>query len=268
VTATRDEIEALAAKEKNRPELATVPIVGWLGQNGAPLCADLFARAPHRVLAWADAWYPAWLKYPELIARVPVASAWEFNEKNRVAERAQKLSSAEGKATPPKDLRCHATTTGFPHGIESKYTFFAGFLDRAIRARMPEVTPAPGQPVALKTSDPGAGWAGDFNEISQCAAIVPALEAKGRVDPLWMPDAYAAWSWRSYHSANPDVKLTGPAERVPEEGRSMGRAGMRAGIWRNAEGGRRLLPSALTRQATTALSNATTQTASPAPLPS
>ena len=30
------------------PELSTVPIVGWLGQNGSRMCADLYARAPKR----------------------------------------------------------------------------------------------------------------------------------------------------------------------------------------------------------------------------
>jgi len=27
---------------------------------------------------------------------------------------------------------------------------------------------------------------------------------------MWMPDAYAAWMWRSYHSAKPTVRLTTP----------------------------------------------------------
>jgi hypothetical protein len=39
-----------AAGELKRPEPAAAPIVGWLGQNGAILCADLFKRAPDRVL--------------------------------------------------------------------------------------------------------------------------------------------------------------------------------------------------------------------------
>lgn len=199
-----------AAKEAGRPELATVPTVGWLGQNGAKMCADLNRRAPGRVLAWADAWYPAWLKHPELIAAVPVASAWEFNnEKDRRAAR-QAAGDIKDKPTPAEDLRCYASTYGFGHGIYSKYNFFAAFLDRCIAARMPDTMPAPGQPVTLKPAQREQGWVGDFNEIGEWCAIAPYADAKGMVAPVWMPDEYAAWMWRSYHSAKPDVKLTAP----------------------------------------------------------
>jgi hypothetical protein len=200
-----------AAKELKRPELSAAPIVGWLGQNGAPLCADLFARAPDRVLAWSDAWFEKWPKYPEMVSKVPVASAWESNgEPKRNAEREQKLPAVTNQLTPPNQLRCYANTFGFPHGIYSKYSFFVAFLDRCILARLPDTIPEPGQPVKLKSIDIKSGWAGDFSEIGQWATIARVAEAKGMVDPIWMPDAYVAWMWRSYHSAAPDVKLTGP----------------------------------------------------------
>jgi hypothetical protein len=204
-------LEAAAAESK-RPELAKAPIVGWLGQNGAQLCNDLYGRAPERVLAWTDAWYNRWPKYPDLISKVPVASAWEFNnEKPRREAREGTLEKVKGKPTPAPDLRCYASTYGFPHGIYSKYNFFMGFLDRCIRARLPDEMPPPGQPVALKPVVRERGWAGDFNEISEWNAITPCTEAVGMVDPVWMPDAYAAWMWRSYHSAKPDLNLTAPA---------------------------------------------------------
>lgn len=201
-----------AAKELNRPELAKVPLVGWLGQNGAPLCADLYARAPERVLAWSDAWYQNWPKYPDMVAKVPVVSAWEFNnEKQRADERLQKGTSLADTPTPPMQLRCYATTYGFPHGIYSKYSFFVAYIDRCIQARMPETMPEPGQAVKLKDIDLRSGWAGDFNEVNEWAAIAPVNDAKGMIDPTWMPDAYAAWMWRSFHSCKPDIRITSPA---------------------------------------------------------
>jgi len=198
-------------------------------QNGAHICADLFKRAPDRVLAWSDAWYGDWKKYPNLVASVPVASAWEFDEKPRLTLRTEKLPTVENKLTPPTILQCNASTYGFKHGIYSKYNFFMSYLDRCIRARMPEVMPEPGQQVKLKPIDLKTGWAGDFNEISQWAVIAPISEAKGMVDPTWLPDAYAAWMWRSYHSAKPDIKLTGPAVEYrsgggPECGLGYGKA--------------------------------------------
>lgn len=30
------------------------------------------------------------------------------------------------------------------------------------------------------------------------------------IEPVWLPDEYAAWMWRSYHSAQPDLLLTAP----------------------------------------------------------
>ena len=43
-----------AAKETKHPELAVAPLVGWLGQNGSHLCADLYKRVPGRIIAWSD----------------------------------------------------------------------------------------------------------------------------------------------------------------------------------------------------------------------
>jgi hypothetical protein len=199
-----------AAKETRRPELAAAPIVGWLGQNGAKICNDLYQRAPDRVLAWADAWYGDWPKHPELIAKVPVASAWEFNAREREAERAKLAPAAAGKPTPAPDLRCYATTYGFGHGIYSKFNFFVAFLDRCIRLRLPDKQPTPGQPVRLRPVAIAKGWVGDYNEVGQWNAMAPYAEAKGMVAPVWMPDAYAAWMWRAYHSAEPDLRLTRP----------------------------------------------------------
>jgi len=203
----------LAAKETKHPELAVAPLVGWLGQNGSSLCNDLWKRAPERVIAWTDS-FPNWLaKFPELTANVPFAFAWEFSpkdEKDRAAERELKLPAVTGKPTPPPDLRARANTYGFPHGIYSKYNYFAAYLDRCIAARLPDTTPPAGQPVKLKPWKLEAGWAGDFNPVGEWNPIAPAKEAKGMVDPQWFPDAYAAWMWRAYHTAKPDLKMTAP----------------------------------------------------------
>ena len=67
-----------AAKETQHPELATAPLVGWLGQNGSHLCADLFKRAPARVLAWSDSFPNRLRQFPELTRSVPFAFAWEI----------------------------------------------------------------------------------------------------------------------------------------------------------------------------------------------
>src|SRR6185295_14664518 len=183
-----------AAKETKHSELAAVPIVGWLGQNGARLCNDLFTRAPERVLAWGDAWYHAWPKYPDLISKVPVASAWEFNnEKARQDTRSQRLESIKGKPTPATDLRGYASTYGFPHGIYSKFNYFMAYLDRCIQLRMPDQMPAPGQPVVLKPVVREKGWAGDFNEVGEWNPIARNPDAVGMVEPTWLPDEYAAW---------------------------------------------------------------------------
>lgn len=202
-----------AAKDTKHPELATAPIVGWLGQNGAPMCNDLFERAPERVLAWGDAWYHGWPKYPALIAQVPVASAWEFTgatEKERRGLRDKLIEDVKDKATPATDLRCYASTYGFPHGIYSKFNFFMAYIDRCIAVRLPAETPPAGQPVKLKPVGKEHGWVGDFNEIGEWVAIAPAGQAKGMVAPMWLPDQYAAWMFRAYHSAKPDLKLTAP----------------------------------------------------------
>lgn len=203
----------VAAKTTGRPELAVAPLVGWLGQNGAPLCADLYQRTPERVLAWGDAWYHGWPKYPDLIAKVPAASAWEFTrqtETERRTEREKRLATLKDQATPAPDLRCYASTYGFPHGIYSKYNFFAAFLDRCIALRLPEKLPRLGEAMRLRPVEREKGWVGDFNDIGEWNAIAPFSEAKGMVSPTWLPDAYGAWMWRSYHSAKPDLRLTAP----------------------------------------------------------
>lgn len=38
------------------------------------------------------------------------------------------------------------------------------------------------------------------------------------VAPTWLPDEYAAWMWRAYHSANPDLKLTAPIVEYKKSG--------------------------------------------------
>jgi hypothetical protein len=203
----------IAAKETGHPELAVAPIAGWLMQNGPHLCADLYKRAPGRVLAWSDGFPNRIVQYPELTARVPFAYAWEFTsreEKERRAEREARLAMVRGKPTPPPDLRCRANTYGFPHGVYSKFSFFVCFLDRCIRARLPAETPAPGKPVPLRPLVLEDGWAGDYNAVGEWSPIAPVREARGMVTPVWLPDAYAAWMWRSYHSAKPDLSMKAP----------------------------------------------------------
>ena len=202
-----------AAKETKHPELAAVPLVGWLGQNGSHLCADLHKRAPERVLAWSDSFANRLAQFPELTAKAPFAYAWEFTKKDemeRAAEREAKLPLVRDQLTPPLDFKCRANTYGFPHGIYSKYNFFMAYLDRCIAVRMPDEMPTPGQPVKLKPIEIKQGWAGDYNAVSEWSPIAPVAEAKGMIDPMWLPDEYAAWMWRSYHSAKPDVLLTAP----------------------------------------------------------
>jgi len=202
-----------AAQEAKHPELAVAPLVGWLGQNGSHLCADLYKRVPDRVIAWSDSFPNRLAQFPELTAAVPFAYAWEFSgkdDKDRKALRDTSLPMVRNKPTPAKDFACRANTYGFPHGIYSKYSFFVAFLDRCITLRLPAETPPPGQPTLLRPLVREAGWVGDYNEVGQWNAIAPVSEAKGMVEPVWLPDAYAAWMWRSYHSASPDVKLTGP----------------------------------------------------------
>lgn len=77
-----------AAKDTNHPELSTVPIVGWLGQNGSRLCADLYSRVPDRVLAWSDSFPNRLRQYPELTQNVPFPFAWEISKSDlRAGER-------------------------------------------------------------------------------------------------------------------------------------------------------------------------------------
>ncbi|MBY0528352.1 MAG: hypothetical protein K2R98_33485 [Gemmataceae bacterium] len=214
-----------AARETKHPELRTVPIVGWLGQNGSHLCADLHKRAPERVLAWADSFPNSLAKYPELTAKVPFAYAWEFtakDDKDRAAAREEAAPKVRDQRTPALDLKCRANTYGFPHGIYSKYNFFMAYLDRCIALRMPDQMPPAGEAVKLKPVAPENGWVGDFNPVGEWNPIAPGKEARGMVEPAWLPDAYAAWMWRSYHSAKPDIKLTGP---VIEYSRRDGRWG-------------------------------------------
>jgi len=202
-----------AAKETKHPELAVAPLVGWLGQNGSHLCNDLHQRAPDRVIAWADSFPNRLAQFPELTAKVPFPFAWEFSakdEKDRRAERETKLAGLKDQSTPAPDLRCQANTYGFPHGIYSKFNYFMAYLDRCISLRLPAETPPAGQPTKLRPIVREDGWAGDFNEIGEWNAIAPMREAKGMVSPAWLPDAYAAWMWRSYHSAKPDLKISAP----------------------------------------------------------
>lgn len=197
-----------AAKETGHAELASAPIVGWMGQGGSHLCNDLFTRAPDRVLAWSDSFPNRLRQFPEMTKRVPFPFAWEISRK----ELREKTRSYKTNDDPVIDLSCRANTYGFGHGIYSKYNFFAAYLDRCIQLRMPDEMPPPGEPVKLKPVVRASGWVGDFDPIGQWNPIMPAdsPEAAELKYPCWMPDEYAAWMWRSYHSAEPDLKLTGP----------------------------------------------------------
>ena len=112
--------------------------------------------------------------------------------------------------TPAPDLTCRANTFAFPHGIYSKWNFFMLFLHRLIGLRLPEETPPAGQPTKLRPITKEQGWVGDYNPVAEWNPIAPFAKAEGMVAPTWLPDEYAAWSWRAYHSANPDLKLTAP----------------------------------------------------------
>jgi hypothetical protein len=202
-----------AAKETKHPELTTVPIVGWLMQNGPKLGGDLFKRAPERVLAWSDGFPKPVAEAAEMTAKVPFAYAWEFTpteEKERRTLREAKFDTLKDKPTPPPNFACRANTYGFGHGVYSKFSFFAFYLDRCIAQRLPKEHPEPGKPVVLKPWKKEDGWAGDYNEISNWNAIAPVKEAKGMVDPQWLPDEYAAWAWRSYHTHRPELQMTAP----------------------------------------------------------
>lgn len=194
-----------AAEETGHAELKTVPLVGWLGQNGSHLAGDLYERAPDRLLAWSDSFANRLREYPELTQNVPFAFAWE------ISRREEREGVREIKDEPLLDLSCRASTYGFGHGIYSKFNFFVAYLDRCIALRMPETMP-PGEPFRLKPVVRSEGWVGDFAPVGAWNPIVPAdsPEAESFKYPSWMPDEYSAWTWRSYHSTAPNILLTGP----------------------------------------------------------
>lgn len=205
-------LEKSAAQTKH-PELATAPIVGWLMQSGGDHAPDLYNRAPTRVVAWADSFPGPIRKHSALLEKCPYVIAWEFgptDEKTRRAERELKSKDLVGKPTPAPNLLCEASTYDFPHGVYSKWNIFAVFLDRCIKARVPADLPEPGQPVNVRPIGRDAGWCADFNDVSEWVAIAPAKDAKGMVSPVWLPDEYAAWAYRAFHSHNPDLTLTAP----------------------------------------------------------
>jgi hypothetical protein len=215
----------VAARETQHPELATAPLVGWLMQNGPVFAADLMKRAPDRLLAWCDGFPQRVAQVPEVTARVPFAYAWELTAqeaKERPPLQLLRGPKVAGQPTPPPNLACRATTYGFPHGIYSKFNFFMAFLDRCIALRLPPEPPPPGQPTRLRPVRVEDGWAGDYNPISSWNPIAPARQAQGMVTPVWLPDEYAAWMWRAYHSAQPDLRLTAPKQAY---GRHNGRWG-------------------------------------------
>ncbi|VTU02059.1 Uncharacterized protein OS=Pirellula staleyi (strain ATCC 27377 / DSM 6068 / ICPB 4128) GN=Psta_0304 PE=4 SV=1 [Gemmataceae bacterium] len=197
-----------AAKETNHPELATAPIVGWLMQNGAAHVKDLYDRAPDRLIAWSDGWPNRMAAISAVTDKVPFVYAWELggDVKEREAARAAAGDSLKNKPTPAPTLTCRATTYGFKHGVYSKYGFFACYLDRCIKARLP----ADGKPGPLLPVSVDSGWASDFNPVTEWVPIAPAKEARGMVSPVWLPDEYMAWVYRAYHSAKPDLKVVAP----------------------------------------------------------
>ena len=77
---------------------------------------------------------------------------------------------------------------------------------------MPQEMPLAGQPVKLKPISFKDGWVGDFQPISEWNPIAKAADRKAESfdHPSWLPDAYAAAMWRSYHSATPDIRMTEP----------------------------------------------------------
>lgn len=200
----------IAAKETNHPELATAPIVGWLMQNGVRHLKDLHARAPDRIVAWSDGWPNQMKEIPGPLAKVPFAYAWELGSdvKERQAAFEKAGDTLKDKLTPAPDLSARASTYGFKHGVYSKYGFFVAYLDRCIRAKVP-AGPLPAD-FKLTPWVKEDGWVGDFNPQSEWAPIAPYKEAKGMIAPVWLPDEYAAWVWRAYHSAKPDLKVTAP----------------------------------------------------------
>jgi hypothetical protein len=199
-----------AAKETNHPELAVAPLVGWVGQNGGTIVNDLLERAPGRVIAWADSFSKPLQSKPAVAKTIPFALAWELGKNDQQKRNALLADAKPDQPTPPPNFTCEATTYGFPHGIYSKFFFFMAYLDRCILARMPNETPPPGRKTELKPIHLEDGWAGDFMPVSEWNPIARYKDAKGMIQPIWLPDEYAAWMWRSYHSANPDLKITEP----------------------------------------------------------
>ncbi|MEZ6139077.1 MAG: hypothetical protein R3B84_00765 [Zavarzinella sp.] len=197
-----------AAKTTKHPELATVPIVGWLGQNGSVLGNDLFQKAPERVLAWSDSFPNRLRQVPDFTKKVPFAFAWEISK----AELKAKQRTYKTNDTPLEDLSCRANTYGFEHGIYSKFNFFMAYLDRCIQLRLPKEVPPPGEQVVMKPINRTDGWLGDFDPVSEWNPILPATDPKTAKFkyPVWFPDEYAACMWRTYHSAQPQLKLTAP----------------------------------------------------------
>ena len=197
-----------ASKETKRPELTTVPIVGWLGQNGSHLGNDIYTRAPERILAWSDSFPNRLRKYPEFTKNVPFPFAWEISKKDLRS----KIRTYKKDKGPHHDLSCRANTYGFGHGIYSKFNFFMFYMDRCIKLRMPKEMPEPGQPVKLKTAIREEGWEGDFDPISAWNHIAPVKSGKLKEAkyPVWFPDSYAAHAWRAYHSNCTDIKIISP----------------------------------------------------------
>lgn len=198
----------IAAKETNHPELATAPIVGWLMQNGATHVKDLFERAPDRIIAWSDGWPNRMDAIANVTDKIPFVYAWELGSdvKEREAARIAVGNSLKDKLTPAKTLTCRASTYGFKHGVYSKYGFFACYMDRCIKVRLPSNSKSS----ALLPCGVETGWVADFNPVSEWVPIAPAKEARGMVSPVWLPDEYMAWVYRAYHSAKPDLRLTAP----------------------------------------------------------
>lgn len=212
----------VVAKEMNHTELTTVPIVGWLHQGGTTFLAELYGRAPERILAWSDGWPHQMNQVAAITPKVPFVYAWEFaaGEKQKREADQGKVEALKDTPTPPANLTCRATMYNFPHGMYSKHGYFMSYLDRCIRLRLPAEMPDAGQPVKLRPVELADGWAGDFNGISEWAPIAPAKDAKGFVSPVWLPDEYAAWTWRAFHSAKPDLKITGPVTEYHKGDRS------------------------------------------------
>jgi len=199
-----------AAKETNHPELAVAPFVGWVGQNGGTIVNDLLQRAPGRVIAWADSFPKLLQAKPDVTKTIPFALAWELSKSDEQQRRTLLAEAKPDQASPPPNFTCQANTYGFPHGIYSKFFFFMAYLDRCIVSRLPSETPPAGTATTLKPIKLEDGWAGDYTPVSEWNPIAPCKDAKGMLQPMWLPDEYSAWMWRSYHSANPDLKLTEP----------------------------------------------------------